>query len=76
MAPDYFLWNTHYPEGRAIISGKDKLPPPPNFTSCRWPDFIGIILAIPAEVIFMTIVMLARVKAIVRAVFLDIDGDS
>jgi hypothetical protein len=72
VTPNYLLWYAHDPARYAGISGINKLPPPPNFPSCRWADFIGIIVTIAAEAIFVAIVMLARVKSIVWVVFLDI----
>jgi hypothetical protein len=72
VTPNYFLWNAHNPEGHAIVSGKNKLPPPPNFLSGGRPDFIGIIVTITAEAIFVSIVMLARIKRVTRMVFFDI----
>src|SRR5271166_810872 len=72
VTPNYLLRNAHDPERHAVISGINKLPPPPNFISCRWADFIGIIIAISAETIFMAVVMLARIKLIVRVVFCEV----
>jgi len=37
----------------AIVSDTNKLPPPPNFPSCRWEDLFGIIVIIAAEAIFI-----------------------
>jgi hypothetical protein len=49
------------------ISSINKLPPPPIFPSCRWAEFVGIIVSIAAEAIFVAIVMLARIKTILWA---------
>src|SRR5208337_5615084 len=72
VTPNYLLWNAHDPERHAVIASINKLPPPPNFPSCRRTDFIGIIIAISAETIFMAVVMLVRIKLIVRMVFCEV----
>src|SRR5271165_5203807 len=72
VTPNYLLRNAHDPERHAVIFGINKLPPPPNFVSCRLTNFIGIIIAISAETIFMAVVMLARIKLIVRVVFCEV----
>src|SRR5271166_2683981 len=72
VTPNYLLRNAHDPERHASISSINKLPPPPNFPSCRRTNFIGIVIAISAETIFMAVVMLARIKLIVRVVFCEV----
>jgi hypothetical protein len=72
VTPIYLLRHAHDPERHAVITSINKLPPPPNFPSCRWADFIGIIIAISAETIFMAVVMLACIKLIVRVVFCEV----
>src|SRR5271166_5426107 len=72
VTPYYLLWQAHDPERHAVIASVNKLPLPPNFPSCRRTDFIGIIIAISAETIFMAVVMLACIKLIVRVVFCEI----
>ena len=72
MAPNYFLGHTYDPEGHPIVSGVNKLPPPPDFPTRIWADFIGIIVAVTAEPIFVAIVMLAGVEGIFWVVFFNI----
>src|ERR1700730_4468588 len=72
MTPNYLLRNSHDPERHATVSGIPKLPPLPYFPSRSRAEFIGVIVAIATEAIFVAIVMLARVKAIVWVVFFDI----
>src|SRR5260370_27143919 len=72
MTQNYLLWHAHDPARHAGISRINKLPPPPQFPPCRLADFIGVIITVVAEAIFMAIVMFACIKPVVWVVFFDI----
>ena len=76
MTPNYLLGNSHDPTRHTGVAGINKLPLPPNFSSCRWANFIGVIVTIAAKAIFVAIVMFARVKTIVWVVLSDIRFES
>src|SRR5277367_1614052 len=72
VTPNNVLRNAHDPAGHPSISGIDKVPSPPKFSSRRRADHTGIIVGVVAEMVFMTIVPLARIKGIVLQVMSDI----
>jgi hypothetical protein len=72
MTPNDILWHSNNPAWHPGITRINELPPPPNFFSGRWPNFIGIIGPIPAETVFVAIVTFTGVKDLVLHVLPDI----
>src|SRR6476646_603348 len=72
MTPNNFLRHPDDPAWHPGISGIDKLPSPPILLSGRRTDFIGVIVSIVAEAIFMPIVTLTGIKNIVCSIISDI----
>ena len=72
VTPNNVLGNTYDRARYSSITGINKLPPPPKFSSRRRADHTRIIVGIVAEAIFMTVVPLARVKGVVLQVLPDV----
>jgi len=72
VLPDNVFWHTHDPTGHVSIAGIDELPASPDLSTRGWTSFIRIIVTIAAEVIFVTIVTLARIKRIVWVILQNI----
>ena len=62
VTPDNVFGHAHDPTRDAGIAGIFKLPLPPKFFSGRWMDSTWAVLPTAAEILFMAIVVLARVK--------------
>jgi hypothetical protein len=72
VTPNDILWNPDNPAWDPGITRIDELPPPPNFFSGSWPNFIGTIGAIPAEFVFVSIVTFTGVERLILHVLSDI----
>ena len=68
MTPDDFFRNAYYPKRYTSIPSVDELPSSPYLLPCSGTHFIGVILTVAAELVLMSIIVLARIKAIVRVV--------
>ena len=68
VTPNDFLRNAHNPAGYPGITGINKLPAPPKFSSRRRADHTRIIVGIVAKPIFMTVISLTRIKGVVLQV--------
>ena len=72
MTPNDILWHPDNPEGLSRVTRINELPASPQFFAGRWPELIGIIVTVPAETVFVAVVMLTGVKDFVFDVFPNI----
>ena len=72
VAPDDLFRHAYDPAGHTVVSCKDKLPSSPNFVSCRWADFIGVVISVVAETILVAVVMLTCVEGVVWVIFSNV----
>src|SRR6476660_10586233 len=62
VTPDNVFGHAHDPTGDSSVTGVFKFPPPPEFFSRRWLNSTWAVLPVGTEILFMAIVVLARVK--------------
>src|SRR6476646_4660875 len=62
VTPDNVFGHAHDPTRDSSVTGVFTLPLPPKFFSGRWMDLTGAVFPTAAEILFVTVVMFARVK--------------